>query len=300
MRSTLTLPLAREPTRRPVLRASSGRTEGIIPVQNGGSVRVMQKTAMRRNQHAPADPPDLEPWHTLFHWLKYHGKHRVYIPYAGYLASSATASAVRMRRDFGTLLGMIEAHAITHQLTRARDEHGRIIATAADYEAAREILAEAFAVSSGKKVKDSVRRAVAAVDELGGEKADVTVAQVAKHLKRDRTRVTRGLKEAAENAYLVNMEDRAGRAARYRLGPDQLPEDAPALPEKLPNDVCMRTPAQPAHLSPQVKDGCAPVRGVRGDADRDAVQLILDVLGGEVIGTDWPEGTIGADANPTA
>ena len=226
--------------------------------------RVMQKTAMRRSQHAPADPPDLEPWHRLFHWLKYHGEHQVYIPYAGYLASSATASAVRMRRDFGTLLGMIEAHAIAHQLTRARDEYGRIIATAADYEAAREILAEAFAVSSGKTVKDSVRRAVAAVDELGGEKADVTVAQVAKHLKRDRSRVTRGLKEAADLGHLVNMEDKSGRAARYRIGPDPLPDDAPALPAQLPDDVCTRTPAQPAHLSPQVKDGCAPVRGVRG------------------------------------
>jgi hypothetical protein len=87
------------------------------------------------------------------------------------------------RRDFETLLGVIEAHAITHQVTRARDDYGRIIASAADYEAARDILAEAFAVSSGKKVKDSVRRAVVAVDELGGEVTDVTVAQVAKHLK---------------------------------------------------------------------------------------------------------------------
>jgi hypothetical protein len=228
--------------------------------------RVMIKTAARRSQHAPADPPDLAPWHGLFHWLKYHGEHRVFIPYASYLARSATAAAVRMRRDFGTLLGMIEAHAITHQLTRERDEHGRIIATGADYEAARDILAEAFAVSSGKTVKDSVRRAVAAVDELGGEKADVTVAQVAKHMKRDRSRVTRGLKEGADLGYLVNMEDKAGRAARYRIGPDPLPEDAPALPATLPDDVCERTPAQPAHQSPQVSEGCAPVRGVRGGA----------------------------------
>jgi hypothetical protein len=71
---------------------------------------VMVKTAERRNQAEPAAPPDLGPWHALFHWLKHHGEHRVYIPYAGYLAESAAAKVVRMRRDFGVLLGMVEAH----------------------------------------------------------------------------------------------------------------------------------------------------------------------------------------------
>ena len=128
------------------------------------------KTALRRNQAEPADPPDLSPWHELFHWLKHHGEHRVYIPYADHLADSAAAAVVRMRRDFGVLLGMIEAHAVLHQATRKRDSYRRIIATAADYEAARDILAEAFAISTGKKVKDSVRRAVTAVGELGGDR----------------------------------------------------------------------------------------------------------------------------------
>lgn len=231
--------------------------------------RVMMKTAARRNQQAPADAPDLSGWHALFHWIKHHGENEVFIPYAGYLAKNTAASAVRMRRDFSTLLGMIEAHAILHQITRGRDGYGRIIASAGDYAAAREILAEAFAVSSGRKVKDSVRRAVMAVDQLGGEVTEVTVAQVAKHLKRDRSRVTRGLKEATDLGYLVNKEDKAGRPARYRTGPDALPEDSPALPEALPHDVCTRTPAQPAHLSSQVRDGCAPVRGVRGGVGRE-------------------------------
>ena len=151
---------------------------------------VMRKIAARRNRPVPAEPPDLGQWHVLFHWLKHHGEHRVYIPYAEHLAATAAASAVRMRRDFGVLLGMIEAHAVLHQGNRERDLYGRIIATAADYEAARDILAEAFAVSSGQKAKESVRRAVTAVGELGGEQSDVTVAQVARHLKRDRTRVT--------------------------------------------------------------------------------------------------------------
>jgi len=226
---------------------------------------VMVRTAQRRNQAEPADPPDLAPWHALFHWLKHHGEHRVYIPYAGYLAESAAASVVRMRRDFGVLLGMIEAHAVLHQATRERDPYGRIIATAADYEAARGILADAFAISSGQKVRDSVRRAVTAVGDLGGQESDVSVAQVVRHLKRDRTRVTRVLKEAADLGYLTNREERPGRAARYRTGPDPLPEDKSALPAELPADVgCARTPPEGTHLSPQVSEGCAGVRGVQG------------------------------------
>jgi hypothetical protein len=231
---------------------------------------VMVRTAQRRNQAEPAEPPDLAPWHELFHWLKHHGEHRVYIPYADYLAENAAASVVRMRRDFGVLLGMIEAHAVLHQVTRERDQHGRILATAADYTAAVDILADAFAITSGKRVKDVVRNAVAAVEALGGAQSDVTVAQVAKHLRRERSRASRGLKEAADLGYLTNQETREGRAARYRLGPDELPEDKRALPDTLPDDVGTSTPAQVAQVSPQVTDGCAPVRLCAGGAGGDS------------------------------
>ena len=108
------------------------------------------------------------------------------VPYAGYLAEHAAASVVRMRRDFGVLLGMIEAHAVLHQVNRKRDQYGRIIATPGDYEAVVGILADAFAITSDRKVKEAVRNAVAAVAELGGQETTVTVAQVARYLKRDR------------------------------------------------------------------------------------------------------------------
>lgn len=222
---------------------------------------VMLRTAMRRSQLVPEQPPDLEPWHALFHWLKHHAGHQVYIPYADQLAQSAAASVVRMRRDFGVLLSVIEAHTVLHQANRERDAYQRIIATPADYDAAREILADAFAITSGKKVKEAVRNAVAAVAALGGEHSDVTVAQVAKHLKRERSRASRGLKEAADFGYLANQETKDGKAARYRLGPESLPEDKAALPDTLlPDDVPgASTPAQGAQVSPQVSEGCAPV-----------------------------------------
>ncbi len=230
---------------------------------------VMVRTALRRSRAEPAEPPDLAPWHELFHWLKHHGEHRVYIPFAAYLAETAAASVVRMRRDFGVLLGMIEAHAVLHQVSRKLDQHGRIIATAADYEAVAGILADAFAITSDRKVKEAVRNAVAAVEALGGVETTVTVAQVARHLKRDRTRATRGLKEATDLGYLTNSETKPGRAARYFLGPDPLPEDKPALPATVPDALCASTPAQGAQVSPQVSDGCAPVRLCAGGAGDD-------------------------------
>lgn len=239
---------------------------------------VMEKIAARRNQAEPSEPPDLEPWHQLFHWLKHHGDHRVYIPYAEHLAKAAAASVVRMRRDFGVLLGMIEANAVLHQANRKRDQHGRIIATPADYAVALDILAEAFAITSGQQVKESVRRAVLAVDALGGEHSDVTVAQVAKHLKRDRTVVTRGLREAADLGFITNKEEKAGRAARYRTGPDQLPEDKAALPADVPDDDC--TPAQVAQVSPQVSEGCAGVQVCDGDASEEGAQPAICTCGG--------------------
>ena len=79
------------------------------------------------------------------------------------MSEHAAASVVRMRRDLGVLLGMIEAHAVLHQAGRERDASGRIVATEADYSAARDILADAFAITYGKKVKDAVRNTVAAV-----------------------------------------------------------------------------------------------------------------------------------------
>jgi len=226
---------------------------------------VMRKIARRRYQEEPAAIPDLAPWHELFHWLKRHAEHRVYVPYADWLADTIPASVIRMRRDFSTLLGMIEAHAVLHQATRKTDAYGRIIATGADYAAVRDIMADALAITTGRTVKANVRAAVASVDALGGD--GVTVVQVARHMKRDRSRATRGLKEACDLGDLTNLEDRPGRTARYKTGTDELPADSPALPDVIPDDAAAddkRTPAQGAQVSAQVTEGCAPCAPVRG------------------------------------
>ncbi|MBM3302316.1 MAG: hypothetical protein FJY85_20485, partial [Deltaproteobacteria bacterium] len=75
---------------------------------------------------------DLAPWIALQQWLE--GEvHGVTIPYASYLAHYIPPVAVRLRRDFPTLLALIKAHAILHQVNRGRNGDGEIIASNEDY-----------------------------------------------------------------------------------------------------------------------------------------------------------------------
>jgi hypothetical protein len=88
------------------------------------TARVLQALAVET-----APTVDLEEWVTLQRWLAAHGERRVTIPYAATLARLIPPVAVRLRRDFGTVLALIRAHAMLHQCSRKRDESGRVIAT---------------------------------------------------------------------------------------------------------------------------------------------------------------------------
>lgn len=66
----------------------------------------------------------------------------VVIPYADTLSKLMNGGEVRLRRDFSTVLGLIDAHAIIHMMTRRRDKEGRIVATLADYAKVRDLSAE--------------------------------------------------------------------------------------------------------------------------------------------------------------
>ena len=70
-------------------------------------------------------------------------------PFAPELAKLVPPVAVRLRRDFGTVLMLIRAHALLHQATRIKDNEGRMIATIADYAAVRELVAEILVARTG-------------------------------------------------------------------------------------------------------------------------------------------------------
>lgn len=176
---------------------------------------------------AEEDEPDLdlEPWHALQVWLE---PRRVTIPYGKQLAELIPAVAVRLRRDFGSVLGLIRAHALLHQATRAEDEQGRIIATIEDYAVVRELVSDLVASGVGAGVSKETRETVEAVDRLASDEG-ITQKTLANELGLDKSAVSRRVAVATRDGYLRNLEDRRGRPARLIVG-DPLPDQMEILP----------------------------------------------------------------------
>jgi hypothetical protein len=172
--------------------------------------------------------PDLGRWHALQRWIAL-GARGVTIPYATALAKAIPPVAVRLRRDFGALLGLIRAHALLHQATRDRDAKGRVVATGEDYAVVRDLVADLISEGVEQTVKRSVREAVEAVRDLDREHG-ATKREVATALEIDVQAAYRRLKAASSAGYVRNLETGRGKAARWALG-DPLPEDVKLLPE---------------------------------------------------------------------
>ncbi|MDP9364134.1 MAG: hypothetical protein M3Q10_07905 [Chloroflexota bacterium] len=212
--------------------------------------------------HGAPEPLDPAPWHALQTWLA-GAEHRVAVPFAGTLAELVPPTAVRLRRDFGTLLTLIRANALLHQATRERDAEGAVVATVADYEAVRALVADLIAEGVEATVPTTVRETVVAARGILAPAADLAgkvregrddertcaVVAVAAALKIDKSAASRRVRVAIDRGYLRNLEDKKGRPARIALG-DPLPEDAPILPE-------------PAALV----DGCTVAGGTEGIPD---------------------------------
>jgi hypothetical protein len=130
-----------------------------------------------------------------------------------------------------------------HQLSRDTDPAGRIVATLEDYAAVRSLVADLVAEAVGHAVPPTVRETVAVVDKLSRPEG-VTVAAVAAELRIERSAATRRLHTARDRGYLVNIEDKPGKPARYLPG-DPLPDEVCILPD--PADVCRTPPC--AHLA---------------------------------------------------
>jgi hypothetical protein len=172
---------------------------------------------------------DVTQWHALQIWLAT-GSACVVIPFADKLADLFLAIAVRLRRDFQTLLTLIRAHALLHQASRPKDEAGRISATVEDYAAVRELVADLFAAGVEATVRPEVRETVEAVaDLIKREKSEVRQADLGTRLRLDKSAVSRRVADAIDRGYLRNLEDKKGRPARLVMG-DPLPEELEVLP----------------------------------------------------------------------
>ena len=155
------------------------------------------------------------------------------IPYAKELAKLIPPVAVRLRRDFGSLLALIRAHALLHQATRERDGKGRIVATIEDYAVVRDLISEVISEGVEKTVNPQVREVVEKVRELVAgdldEAAEISQRQLVEALGVDKGRVSRNVRVALDGGYLVNREERRGRPHRLVPG-DPLPDDLEILP----------------------------------------------------------------------
>jgi hypothetical protein len=199
------------------------------------------------------DGPDYGRWHALQRWLEL-GDRKVAIPYAKELAKRIPPVAVRLRRDFGSLLALIRAHALLHQATRERDGKGRIVATIDDYTVVRDLISEVISEGVEKTVKPQVREVVDKVRELVAaldEDAEISQRQLVEALEIDKGRVSRNVRAALDGGYLVNREERRGRPHRLVPG-DPLPDDLEILPpvDELRSCAVARGGATPPPPSP--------------------------------------------------
>jgi hypothetical protein len=173
---------------------------------------------------------DLGAWRALQTWLVT-AERRVVVPYARRLAEQIPPVAIRLRRDFTTLLTLIKSHAVLHQATRERDATGRVIATLSDYHAVRDLVLDLFDVAVQATVSDTVRETVAAVVALNGpSKQPASLGAVAKGLNLDKGTVSRRVKVALNDGYLQNLETKRNQPMKLVSG-DPLPESVPLLPE---------------------------------------------------------------------
>lgn len=183
--------------------------------------------------HARGTPMrDRQAWHDLQRWLS-DSVIDVVVPYAETLAEVIPPVAVRLRRDFPTLITLLRAHALLHQLHRQHDAAGRVYANFEDYSAVRSLLADLLADATERAVPAAIRETVGAVRDLTGDQdplgEGVPATSVATRLDVDKSTALRRLRVAAHRGYVKNLEPRTHRPGRYIVG-DPLPDDVTLLP----------------------------------------------------------------------
>lgn len=181
------------------------------------------------------EDPDLTRWHALQRWIA-SGRADVTIPYAKVVARLIPHTlGVRLRRDFSSLLNLIRSHALLHQVTRERDDRGRIIATLDDYAVVHGLVKDLVAETLEAAVSDAVRDTVGVVRKIHEETGEpTTIKKVGERLKLSKMPTWSRVQRAMDGGYVSNLEDRKGRPARLVPG-DPLPEDVEVLPT--PHDV---------------------------------------------------------------
>jgi hypothetical protein len=198
------------------------------------TARILLAIAGNRAQ---AHQIDLAAWIKFQEWLST-GERRVIVPYAENLAGLVPPLAIRLRRDFPALLTLIESHALLHRESRERDQEERIVATMEDYAAIKELVADLISEGVSASVSPTIRETVEAVKVLYEQfPYGVSLSELAKALKLDKSVVSRRVAAAEKDHYLLNEEPQRGKPARLRVG-EPLPDEVQVLPTVETLDRC--------------------------------------------------------------
>jgi hypothetical protein len=180
-------------------------------------------------------PVDVARWHNLQEWFAQRGEHRVHIPYIEQLAKLMPNDAPRLRRDFVSLLCLVRAHALLHQITRERDGQGRIVATIDDdYATVRSLLDGLISQAVDAAVSPQVRATVEAVRELTEGAEHVSVKKLTDKLEIGRSATYARVRRALASGFLVNLAKEGERGLKIAVGAE-LPTERTFLP--LPDDL---------------------------------------------------------------
>jgi hypothetical protein len=177
---------------------------------------------------------DYEPFHALQRWVEL-GARDVVVPFAAAIAEKADHRAVRMRRDFAAILGLVQAHAMLHQQNRRIDADDRLVAELSDYAAVHGLVAGMVAEAAGATIPPSVRETVDAVRELelppwGSHGLQrVTIQDVADALGISRSAASRRLGRAEAFGFVKNVQVLKAGPKVYETN-ERMPQDAGVLP----------------------------------------------------------------------
>lgn len=203
-----------------------------VNVDDGPEATKAILESLARAAEGRATEPDLSEFHALDRLIAC-GELGVVIPFAGLISQASDPSATRIRRDFRSVLGLVEAHALLHHSHRERDFHGQVIAELDDYAAVYELVADLLAYSSGRAIPAQIRETVEAVDylqhEAGVPGEAVRLAEIAAHLGIHRSTVSRRVKGAIKLDLLQEVETQHGGPRQIKVG-EPLPEDRGVLP----------------------------------------------------------------------
>ena len=141
-------------------------------------------------------------------------------------------------RDFAKVISLIKAHALLHYCTgyRGRDADGAVIADLRDYRAVRDLVEGTLAQGHEVEVSESVAEVVETVDYLtheANQRGDDllpgsyhhTASQIdlVEYLGRDGAVISRNVRKAIEDGYLVDDNPGQGRLSQLRKGERDLP-----------------------------------------------------------------------------